>query len=322
MPQPRLRRYLRHGTLPQLAVFEASARTLCFTRAAEELHLAQPTVSAQMRKLTESVGAPLFELVGKRMRLTEAGRRTYDHCREIFGVLGRLDDALAELRDMKSSGLRLSVCGASSRYVTRLLAGFCREHPGVSIAVRVDNHAALRARLARRDDDLYLVAQVPDDVPVVRQAILANPLVAVAPADDPLCRDRAIALSRLAEAPFVMREPGSATRTSVVELFARAGLSPGVCMELPSDEAIRGAVAAGGGVSVLPRHTFGEPHRGVREIDVAGLPLERHWHLAYAVGASLTRSAQAFVRYVRDDCPAQRSGAQKAVGRVPAPYPS
>jgi DNA-binding transcriptional LysR family regulator len=93
MPQSRLRRYMRHGTLPQLAVFEASARHACLTRAGEELHLAQPTVSTQIRKLSETIGAPLFEAVGRGERHTEDGRRTYSHCPELFAVLGSLDDA-------------------------------------------------------------------------------------------------------------------------------------------------------------------------------------------------------------------------------------
>lgn len=323
MPQSRIRRYLRHGTLPQLAVFEASARLSSFTRAAEELHLAQPTVSAQIRKLSECVGAPLFELVGKKIRLTEAGRRTHEHCKDVFAVLARLDDALAELRDMKSAELRLAVAGASTRFVARMLAGFCSRHPGVAVSVRVDNRAQLVARLTRHEDDLYLFANLPDDVPIVRQTILTNPLVVLAAAGDPLSRDRAIPLARIAAAPFVMREAGSGTRASVIDVFARAGLAPNVRMELPSDDAVRCAVGEGAGISILPRDTFAAEtaFRSTVELDVAGFPLERHWHFAYAVGAHPSRSAQAFMRHVRDEA-TQRSGAQKAVGRGAGPYPS
>ena len=93
-----IRRYLRHGMLPQLAVFEASARLGSFTRAAQELHLAQPTVSTQMKKLTETVGLPLFERIGKKLYLTQAGRALCEGTRELFGTLSRVDQSLASLR--------------------------------------------------------------------------------------------------------------------------------------------------------------------------------------------------------------------------------
>jgi len=98
MTHSRIRRYLKHGTLPQLAVFESCARLGSFTRAAEELHMAQPTVSGHIRKLTDSVGAPLFAKEGKRHRLTEAGCRLQAACEELFRLLGDLEDELAALR--------------------------------------------------------------------------------------------------------------------------------------------------------------------------------------------------------------------------------
>ena len=98
MQQGRIRRYLRHGMLPQLRVFEAVARLGSFTRAAEELHLAQPTVSIQVKKLTDAVGVPLLETGRRCVRPTEAGRRLYAACQEIFGTLAEVEDAFSRLR--------------------------------------------------------------------------------------------------------------------------------------------------------------------------------------------------------------------------------
>ena len=317
MPQSRIRRYIRHGTLSQLAVFEASARLLSFTRAADELHLAQPTVSAQIRKLTQTLGAPLFEQVGKQIRLTEPGRRAYAHCLEVMDVFTRLDDSLADLRDLHSGELRLAVAGASTRFITRMLAGFCPRHPGLAISMRVDNRAGLLARLTAHDDDLYLFARAPDDGSIVRQAILANPLVVMAHPSDPLARERSISLERLAQAPLLLREAGSGTRASVIDLFACAGLTPNVRMELASDEAIRCAVGEGAGIAVLARDTFALEGRADAPVmlDVAGFPLARHWHFAYPVAGRASRAVQAFMRHVRDEvallpCGAMSHGAQ------------
>lgn len=322
MPQTRLRRYLRHGTLPQLAVFEASARLQSFTRAAAELHLAQPTVSAQIRKLSETLGTPLFEQVGKQIQLTPSGRCAYAHCLEVLAAIGRLDDALTDLRELAAGELRLAIAGAATRFVARMATGFARRHPGIAIHLRVENRAGLLTRLAAREDDLYLFAHPPQDVAVVRQAIVTNPLVIVAHQGDALARERAIPLSRVAAAPFVMREPGSGTRSAVVDLFARAGLAPAIRMELASDEAIRCAVAEGAGIAALPRESFG-PEHPLAVLDVAGFPVERHWHFVYPVGAQVSSAAEAFMRHVREEAAGpsrlQSSGAQNAVGYGPGP---
>ena len=96
--QGKIRRYLKHGMLPQLRVFEAVARLGSFTRAAEELHLAQPTVSIQIRKLTETIGVPLLEQGAKCVHPTEAGRQIYAAYQEIFGTLAAVEERLSEMR--------------------------------------------------------------------------------------------------------------------------------------------------------------------------------------------------------------------------------
>ena len=314
MPQSRIRRYMRHGTLPQLAVFEASARHASFTRAGEELHLAQPTVSSQVRKLGETLGAPLFETVGRAVRLTDAGRVTYAHCRELFAVLGRLDDALCELRDVEGSELRLAVAGAASRHAARLLAGFAREHPSVSVRVRVANRATLLTRMAQRDDDLYLFSNAPDDLPLVRQRIGASSLVIVAPRDHPLAHQRGIALGHLGDARWVLREAGSGTRAALVDALARAGASPHVAFELACEDAIVCAVGEGAGLAIVDREAA-EASRQVAVLDVDGFPQARTWHLAYAVGASPSPAARALLRHARESlADGRRSGAQNAAG--------
>jgi LysR family transcriptional regulator, low CO2-responsive transcriptional regulator len=102
MPRNHIRRYLKHGTLRQLSVFEAVARLGSFTRAAEELHMAQPTVSVQIKKLAESVGMPLFEQTGRTIRLTEAGHALDDACRGLFRVLAGLEDQFIAIRDRRT----------------------------------------------------------------------------------------------------------------------------------------------------------------------------------------------------------------------------
>jgi len=165
-----IRRYLRHGMLPQLAVFEASARLGSFTRAAEELHLAQPTVSTQMKKLTETIGLPLFEQIGKRMHLTPAGRALCEGTRELLGTLSRVDQSLASLRGPDAGRLRLAAGTGCEHFLPQVLAAFAEGHPAIGVSLEIHNRARLIERLAANADDLYVFANPPQIVyPVGKQ---------------------------------------------------------------------------------------------------------------------------------------------------------
>lgn len=302
MPHARIRHFFRHGTLPQFAVFEATARLQSFTRAAEELHLAQPTVSIQIKKLTATIGVPLFEQIGKQVFLTESGRHLYQYCQQMFGEMAALEDTMADLRELRAGCLRLAAGTMANYYAPRMVAGFLQQFPGLDATLAIHNRGALIERLASNDDDLYLFAHPPEDRDIVRQSILANPLVVMARADHPLARQRNIPLERLAREPFLMREAGSGTRRAVEAAFAKQRLAPDVRMELASNEAIQQSILAGLGVSVLPRDTFGvdvgQPQ--LATLDVTGFPLERHWWFVYPVGRRLSPVAAAFMNFVRE----------------------
>jgi LysR family transcriptional regulator, low CO2-responsive transcriptional regulator len=301
MSHARIRHYLRHGMLPQLAVFEASVRLGSFTLAADELHLAQPTVSTQIKKLTETVGQPLFEHIGKRMHVTPAGRVLYEGCQDILMTLSRVDGNLVELEGSHAGRLRLAVATTAEYLAMRLLTGFVERHPGVDVALEIHNHVGLTARLAANEDDLYVFANPPMDREVVRQSILANSLVPVARADHPLAREHAIAFERFAEEPFLMREAGSATRRTAADVFARHGIEPRIRMELSTNEAIIQAILAGLGVSILSRPDYGlaTDLSQIVTLDVAGFPVDRPWQFVYPVGKQLPPVARAFMDFVR-----------------------
>lgn len=301
MPQSRIRRYLKHGTLPQLSVFEAVARLGSYTRAAEELHMAQPTVSVQIKKLTETIGLPLLEQIGKRIHVTESGRELVDACREIFQVLSRIEDRFASIRGLESGRLRLAVSTTGSHFASRMLSAFVQQYPGIDVALQIHQRQTLLARIADNADDLYIFATPPKDGEVVVQQIMPNPMVVFARADHPLANERGITLERLAREPFLIREPGSGTRMVAQEIFARRGLQPKLRMELSSNEAIKQAIIAGLGVSILSHYTLGpdSEHQQLVTLDVEGFPLERHWYFVYPVGKNLPMAAQAFMEFVR-----------------------
>jgi LysR family transcriptional regulator, low CO2-responsive transcriptional regulator len=303
MPRSNIRRYIRHGTLPQLCMFEASARLGSFTRAAEELHLAQPTASVQIKKLTETVGLPLFEQIGKHIYLTEAGLTLQTSCQKVFHALSDLEDALAAMRGLGCGRLRLAVSTAAKYFAPRMLAEFVRRHPGIEASLQIHNRQALIERMAANEDDLYIFADLPEGEDFVTQTILPNPMVVFARADHDLAQEKNIAFERLAQEPFLMRERGSGTRLAAEAAFAGHGMKPTVSMELGSNEAIIQAILAGFGVSILSRYTLGldTAQTELTCLDVEGFPLERHWHFVYPLGKQLSVVAQGFMDLVRSE---------------------
>jgi DNA-binding transcriptional LysR family regulator len=293
---------MRHSTLRQLEVFAAIARLGSFTRAAEEMFLTQPTVSMQIKKLTDAVGLPLFEQIGKKIYLTDAGRELNETCRGIFEHFSYFEMAIADMKGLKKGTLRLA-CVTTAKYFTpRLFGPFCQQHTGVDVSLKVSNRERVLERLADNQDDLYILGQPPEDIDAVAEPFLENPLVVLAPIKHPLVGKKKIALSRLAEEPFLVREPGSGTRAALERLFAQKGFTPKVRMELGSNEVIKQAIAVGLGISVLSRHTLtlDAPMGQLAVLDVEGFPIQRHWYVAYPRGKKLSVVAQAFLEYLRE----------------------
>jgi len=303
MPPSDIRRYLKHGTLTQLRAFEASARLGSLTRAAQELHLSQAAASVQIKKLSETIGLALFEQVGNRFFLTEAGRRVYAGCGELFRVLSGLEDRLEEMRGLAGGQLRLAVTTTARHFAPRLLGAFAQRNPGLEVTLQIHNRQTLIQRLVDNEDDLYMFVEPPAEIEVVVQAILPNPLVVFARSDHPLAKKRDVPFASLATEPFLMREPGSGTRSLVQRVFARHGLAPRVRMELNSDEAICDAIAAGLGVSILSRYSVAMEPAGMRLVclDVEGFPLESQWHFVYPVGKHLSVAVRAFMDFARTE---------------------
>jgi len=301
MPRSKIRRYLKHGTLPQISVFEAVARLGSFTKAAEELYMAQPTVSVQMKKLTETIGLPLVEQIGKRVHLTEAGRAVHAACGDLFATFSKLEDTLSGIRGMQTGRLQLAVSTTGKYFAPRVLAEFVKQHPGIEVSLQIHNRAVLLERMAQNLDDLYIFASAPTEADVVTQAILPNPMVPYAAADHPLAKEKNIPFEVFAQEPFLIREPGSGTRMISREIFAEHGLEPRVRMELSTNEAIKQAIIAGLGVSIMSRYTLGldVTHAQLAVLDVEGFPVERSWVFAYPVGKQLPVLAQAFMDFTR-----------------------
>ncbi|MCS6813938.1 MAG: LysR substrate-binding domain-containing protein, partial [Cyanobacteria bacterium] len=285
---------MRQITLHQLKVFEAAARHCSFTRAAEELFLTQPTVSMQVKQLTQAVGIPLFEQVGKRLHLTDAGRELYKTCRDVFEQLSQFEMTIADMQGLKQGKLRLCVITTAKYVVPRLLGPFCQRYPGVDVSLQVTNHEGVAERMSENLDDLYIVSEPPDHPEIESFAFIENPLVVVAPKNHPLVTQRQISLQRIADEPFIMREPGSGTRKTVQELFDVNKVPIRIKLEIGSNEAIKQAVAGGLGIAVLSLHslTLEGTFSQVAILDVEKFPIARQWYVIYPAGKQLSTVAR------------------------------
>ncbi|TAM47224.1 MAG: LysR family transcriptional regulator [Gammaproteobacteria bacterium] len=284
-------------TLRQLDILEAVARCGNFSRASAELHLTQPAVSMQIKQLERALGLPLFEHIGKSTHLTAAGKETLETCRAINRELVNLEHTLAGLQGLKGGTLTVSVVSTASYFTAKLIALFRQAHPDVRISLNAVNREMLLRQLAENSIDLALMGRPPEGHDLQAQPFMDNPLVVIAASNHPLAGKRNIPLARLAEEPFVGREPGSGTRSAVEQFFESNGLTLKVAMEMNKNEAIKQAVEAGLGVGVVSLH--GElATRHLRVLDVQGFPLRRQWYLVQRQGKRLSPAAQAFVQFV------------------------
>lgn len=292
-----------HVTLHQLQVFEVAARHGSYTRAAEELFLTQPTVSMQIKHLTKAIGIPLFEQVGKRLFLTQAGRELFATCQEIFGRISQFEMSVADMKGLRQGNLKITVVTTAKYVIPRLLGPFCQRYPGVEISLKVTNHSGILDRLSENKDDLYILSKVPDEPDVKAHPFLSNPLVVLANHDHPLVNEKNIPIQRLAGEPFITREAGSGTRGYIQALFDEHKITPTIKIELASNEAIKQAIAGGLGISILSRHTIAlEGASGkIAVLDVEHFPIPCHWYVIHLAGKQLSVVAQAFLEYLQTE---------------------
>ncbi|MGY6529060.1 MAG: LysR substrate-binding domain-containing protein [Cyanobacterium sp.] len=288
-----------HATLHQLEVFETVARLQSFTKAADELSIKQPTVSSQIKQLTQTVGLPLFEQIGKQLYLTNAGEELLSTCHEIFARLDNFEMTVADLKGVKEGKLCLTVVTTGKYFIPRLLGSFCELYPHVDVSLQVTNHQQIHQRMLENKDDLYILSKPPEDIDLESHIFLDNPLVVVAPKNHILSNKKKISLKELQSFPFILREVGSNTRNVVQQLFDDHKLDIRVRLELGSNEAIKQAIIGGLGLSVLSKHTLTSScYDELCILDVKTFPIQESWYVTYLSGKKLSVVAQTFLEYL------------------------
>ena len=291
---------MKNATLRQLKVFESVARNLSFSRAAEELHLTQPAVSTQVKKLEEHAGLPLFEQLGKKIHLTPAGAEMLHASRIIIRQFEEVEETMTQFKGVSGGKLNVTVISAGDYFFPRLLVEFARRHDGVTLNFGVCNREELLEQLTDNLTDLAIMVRPPLDMDTVNEAFAPHPYVVVAAADHPLAGKKRIPISRIAREPFVVREKGSDTWNSMEDGFGEHLAQHNIAMEIRSTETIKQAVMAGMGVSFLSAHTVSRELQAgsLTVLNVQGFPLMLNWYVVHRKNKRLPPVAQAFKTFL------------------------
>ncbi len=303
MPRSVAENLIRHVTLRQLQIFETVVRLGGYTRAAQALHLSQPAVSMQIKKLNDSLGHTLLEKRDNQIQPTSVGIEVYIAAQDILDRMDSLSNAATELDGEIKGVLRIAVITSAIYFMPHMLGAFIARHPQVEPQLVVTNRANVLERLKSKQDDLVIMGQVPRQLAVEAEPFIDNELLVVSPPDHPLCKLENITLQQVSQQRLLLREPGSGTRLAMERLFSEHDLTINPYMQLGSSEAIKQAVMAGLGISVLSRHSLRLELAGehIVILDVDEFPLIRRWYAVHLKGKTLSLAASAFLDFILNE---------------------
>jgi len=292
---------MRTINLHQLATFQVVAKHCSYARAAEELHFSQPAVSAQIRQLEESMGVKLFDKIGRKTHLTQAGESLYLYTQKIFALIDETLETMEALRSPHHGSLSVGGDTTVGTYVVpALLGNFHHQYPNVEITLEVINRIYLLDSLINNRIDMVIMGKIPTEIPVFAAPFAPNELVLIAPPTHRLAGCMKVPFTQLAREHFLLREIGSGTRAALEEAFQEAGWPLLVSMQVGTNSAIKQGVAAGLGIALISRVAIDlelEMKRFVI-LDVEGFPIMRQWHLVHLKDKTLSATARAFKNFL------------------------
>ncbi len=284
----------------QLRLVLALAETGSVSGAARMMHVTQPTASMQLKDVAEAIGLPIYELVARRVYMTEVGKDLAQTARAVAGEWDDFQQRVDALKGYTRGKLRVALVSTAKYFVPRLLGSFCKRYPEIDVSMEVLNRDGVVARLRNNLDDLYVMSVPPKDLDLVDEVFMANPLVMICASGNPLAKQKTLALAELSGQRFILREAGSGTRMAVDNCFKKMKFRPDLRLELGSNEAIKESVAGGMGISVISSHALhgNAKEHGVSALNVEGFPVESHWHVVHPKGKKLSPIASIFKAHV------------------------
>ncbi|MBI5919453.1 MAG: LysR family transcriptional regulator [Nitrosomonadales bacterium] len=300
-------------TLRQLQVFESVARHLSHSRAATELYLSQPAISMQIKQVEEIIGLPMFEQVGKKLFLTEAGREMLHYSRTVLQQIEEMESVFSEMKGLERGHLGISVVSTANYFMPQLLAKFIQLHPSISVSLNVGNRDAVLKQLSENISDLAIMGQPPAGTDILAESFMQNPLVVIAAPTHQLAAVANIKARQLAQETFLLRELGSGTRSVAERYFASHRIPLPASMAMDTNEAIKQSVQAGMGLGIISQHGI-ELELETRRLcilNVEGFPIVRDWYVVHRKNKRLSTAAQALKQFLLTE--AERLAAPSSV---------
>ncbi len=287
-------------SLHQLRVFAAVARNKSMTKAADELYLTQPAVSIQVKKLQDHFEIDLFEVIGKQLYLTEAGKELYETQKRIDSEIENLEMMFHEFKGSLKGDLKLIVVSTAKYFMPYALGLFREQNQDINISLKVTDRIELIEHLKQNRYDLAVVSKIPENIELDIKEFLVNPLHIVAPINHPLVKEKNITPKDLEKFDFLIREKGSGTRMVMEEFFKKENINPKIVMQLSTNEAVKQAIMAGIGLSIISEYSM-EQERIMNRIvvlDVQGFPYKNYWKLISLKGKKLSPVSRNFVNFI------------------------
>ncbi|WP_353246396.1 LysR family transcriptional regulator [Limnohabitans sp.] len=287
-------------TFRQLRLFLALAETGSVSAAAKVMHVTQPTASMQLKEMSLSVGLALYEVIGKKIYLTDVGKELAVTARAVAQTWDAFEQNVDAAKGLSRGKLRVAVVSTAKYFMPHLIGSFCTKHPAIDVSLEILNRDGVVHRLRENLDDLYIMSMPPKDMDLGDEAFMPNPIVLIAPNADPLAKRTQISLHELTQRRFIVREKGSGTRMAADQFFRKMRFRPDVRLELGSNEAVKESVAGGLGLGVVSRHALHghKKENGVSVIDIEGFPVSSAWHIVYPASKKLSPLALAFKKHM------------------------
>ena len=278
----------------------ALAESGSVSAAARMVHVTQPTASMGLKEITDAVGVPLYEVVARKIHLTQMGHQLVKTARAISGEWEAFEQHVDSVKGLTRGQLRVAVVSTAKYFIPRILGTFCAQYPQIDISLEILNRDGVVKRLDENLDDLYIMSQPPLNIDIDDEIFMPNPLLLIAPKDHRLAKKKTIDLALLKNDQFISREKGSGTRMAVDAHFKRLKFKPHIRLELGSNEAIKQAVMGGLGVAILSKYSLGDKadQEDIAILKSNDFPINSSWHIVSPKGKKLSPIATIFKKHL------------------------
>lgn len=291
-----------HYTLHQLQIFLKISEKLSITKAAEELHLTQPAVSIQLKKFQEQFPYPLTEVIGRKIYITDFGKEIVEVGKEIINHVNLIDHKIASYKGKLTGKLKISIVSTAKYIMPYLLANFINKNPEIELVLDVTNKSKVVRSLEKNEVDFSMVSILPDKLQIKTVQLMENELYLVGNTAT-IFKKKKYDKSILSELPIIYREEGSGTRLTMEKYINKYNISIDKKMELTSNEAVKHAVLAGLGYSIMPligiRNEIND--NKLQIIPVEGFPIKSNWNIIWLKDKKLSPVANAFLDYIAEE---------------------